>query len=142
MDITYRITNSSTRPETVQINGLVRRDDLVTTVLTITSPLISLGAGETKTVNVSRDWSDPALWWPDQPTLYQVQSHVVLDQKVVDTETRRFGFREFWIVGNQYYLNGVRINLFGDYQTFGDSFYTSPDLYTPENWPGTVDKIK
>lgn len=142
LDVTYRIVNGSTQPKTVQINGLIRRDGSAATVVTVTSPPISLSAGETKTVNTSDDWPDPDLWWPDQPALYQLESRVMSDKKTVDTETRRFGFREFWIVGNQYYLNGVRTNLFGDYQTFGDSFYTSPDLYTPENWPATVDKIK
>jgi beta-galactosidase len=66
-------------------------------------------AGESTAV-LSFDWYDPRLWDYQQPNLYDMRLHVEgggLD----DVYVQRFGFREFWIDGRQFYLNGTRYPL-------------------------------
>lgn len=58
---------------------------------------------------VSWDWADPRLWDLGEPNLYTLQLHVQGDG-IDDTYSQRFGFREFWIDGRDFYLNGRRVN--------------------------------
>ena len=58
-------------------------------------------------------WHDPKLWDLDQPNLYTATVEL-LDSagKVLDVTTpTEFGFREFWIQGQDFMLNGKRIHL-------------------------------
>ncbi len=103
---------------------------------------VNLAPGERRVVTLSEAWVNPELWFPDRPSLYLLKSRISASGVVVDEETRRFGFREIWVEGNQFRFNGIRVNLFGDYQVFGDTWYTQPVIHKPENWPATVDKIK
>ncbi len=59
------------------------------------------------------DWADARLWDLDQPNLYTLDLTVtdVDSGKVVDHLQQRFGFREFWIDGKHFMLNGSRFNL-------------------------------
>lgn len=56
-------------------------------------------------------WEHPVLWDLDSPFLYQYQSLVYISGHLVDSYCQTFGFREFWIEGRNFYLNGARINL-------------------------------
>jgi hypothetical protein len=133
VDYTLRNAGSAVRTVSVAAEGGPVR---------LRSTPITLKAGETRTVTATAAWPGGQLWWPDQPTLHLLKSRVVEGVTTVDEETRRFGFREIWIEGNQFRFNGIRANLFGDYQVFGDTWYTKPEIHTPENWPATVDRIK
>ncbi|MGE5598199.1 MAG: sugar-binding domain-containing protein, partial [Bacteroidota bacterium] len=64
---------------------------------------------------ISEDaWADAVLWEPEHPHLYVLQSRLVMDGRPADELETRFGFREFWIEGNRFKLNGVTRNLRGD----------------------------
>jgi beta-galactosidase len=54
------------------------------------------------------------LWSIDQPTLYTIQISLIQDNRTIDSDSSRFGFRtaEFRPDGG-FYLNGERIKLFG-----------------------------
>ena len=56
-----------------------------------------------------RPWKDPKLWSPEHPNLYWYKLEVLGDgDKVLDsTLPKRLGFREFWIEGGDFFLNGV-----------------------------------
>ncbi|MGQ9731414.1 MAG: glycoside hydrolase family 2 TIM barrel-domain containing protein [Candidatus Zipacnadales bacterium] len=58
-------------------------------------------------------WEDPKLWDIDQPNLYTLL--LMLrdeDGKLIDQITPiRFGFREFWIEGKDFRLNGTPVHL-------------------------------
>lgn len=141
--VEYTVRNASTRPRTVRIEAQVTREKGGRRELTFASPRVALAPGEVKTVRVEQTWRRPALYWPDDPVLHHLASAVVEDGRSVDRETRRFGFREIELRGNQFYWNGVRANLYGDYQVFGDTWYLdSAKWHSPEAWPATVDKIK
>ena len=67
-------------------------------------------AKPTQTVTVSWPWTNPRLWDVDQPNLYTLRL-TVTGAGVDDQYNQVFGFREFWIEGRQFYLNGSVIHL-------------------------------
>lgn len=136
------LTNTTAKARTVRLEAQAVLASNDSDKVSFTGPTVTLAAGETRVVQAVFDWENPKLWWPDDPRLYHLKSRLLEGEAVPDEETRRFGFREIWISGNQFRLNGIRINLFGDYQTVGDRHYTTPEIYWPERWPETVDKIK
>ncbi|MBD5780040.1 hypothetical protein IEN85_11115 [Pelagicoccus sp. NFK12] len=58
-------------------------------------------------------WQDPKLWSPNNPHLYVLRAVLETDQgkDILDT---RFGFREFWIEGTSFLLNGIPTRLRGE----------------------------
>lgn len=70
----------------------------------------AVDAKPTQTVTVSWPWTNPRLWDVDQPNLYTLRL-TVTGAGVDDQYNREFGFREFWIEGRQFYLNGTVIHL-------------------------------
>jgi beta-galactosidase len=58
-------------------------------------------------------WGDPKLWDLDQPNLYQLSVRLLdAHGNVLDETTPiTFGFREFWIEGRDFMLNGKRFHL-------------------------------
>lgn len=104
---------------------------------------VSLAPRERKTVSLVERWDDPQLYWPDDPALYLLRSRLLDGGDTVDEETRRFGFREIEIRGTQIYWNGVRANLYGDYQSMDqDGYHNKSSDISPEGWPAQIDKIK
>jgi len=58
-------------------------------------------------------WENPRLWMPHDPYLYTLEV-TLRDQKtknVLDTRRVSFGFREIWIDGENFVLNGKRLFL-------------------------------
>jgi hypothetical protein len=151
LTVDYTLLNADTVTRTVSLSSDAVSADAVSADATRAAgkdveknlqATVTLAPGERKTVRVSEAWAEPTLYWPDCPALYHLSTSLRDGNTIVDTETRRFGFREIWIEGNQFKWNGIRINLYGDYQSVGDAFYTKPELYHPKNWPATVDQIK
>ncbi|HEY9665347.1 MAG TPA: sugar-binding domain-containing protein, partial [Coleofasciculaceae cyanobacterium] len=56
------------------------------------------------------DWPNPRLWDFGQPNLYTLQLFV-RGSGIDDEYNQPFGFREFWIEGRKFYLNGTEIRL-------------------------------
>jgi beta-galactosidase len=67
----------------------------------------TLDAGAEATLPVSGKWTDPQLWWPDQPNLYSLRTTVSVDGRPVDVSSTTFGFREWTIDGKDFKLNGL-----------------------------------
>ncbi len=67
-------------------------------------------AKPTQTVTVSWPWRNARLWDVDQPELYTLRL-TVTGAGVDDQYNQEFGFREFWIEGRQFFLNGTVIHL-------------------------------
>lgn len=70
-------------------------------------------------------WKNPHLWSPDDPYLYTMIFRLEKNNKVVDKTDFPFGFREFWVEGTNFYLNGkifnIRTNHFNYGSTYGDA---------------------
>ena len=58
-------------------------------------------------------WPNPKLWSPDHPNLYVLRTTLKSEQGTDVLETR-FGFREFWVEGQSFMLNGTPIRLRGE----------------------------
>jgi hypothetical protein len=143
MQVDYTLRNTTTEPQQVTLVADAVRADSGAIDLTLTSEPLTLAPGETRVLTLAAPFAQPALYWPDDPKLYHLSSRLVRDGATLDRETRRFGFREITIRGNQFFWNGIRANLYGDYQVFGDTWYVdSAKLHTPEAWPATADRIK
>ncbi|HEY5480356.1 MAG TPA: beta-galactosidase, partial [Verrucomicrobiae bacterium] len=70
---------------------------------------VVISAG-TQAFAVSWPWADPRLWDVGQPDLYTLRLKVK-GAGLDDEYNQKFGFREFWIEGRQFYLNGTVIHL-------------------------------
>jgi len=81
---------------------------------------LTVPAGTEKTLDLTADWKDPRLWWPDDPRLYWVVTKLSVDGEVVDVERTRFGFREWTWEGHLFRLNGVKWQLWADCDYGGD----------------------
>lgn len=70
------------------------------------SEAFDLPAGGTREVELSVGWDAPALWSPEQPTLYELRTGLRTDGGLADEAATRFGFREVWIEWHRILLNG------------------------------------
>jgi beta-galactosidase len=69
-----------------------------------------VSAQETQTLALSWPWADPRLWDVSHPNLYTLRLSVK-GAGLDDQYNQEFGFREFWIEGRQFLLNGTEIHL-------------------------------
>ncbi|MCX8083166.1 MAG: hypothetical protein N3D17_07260 [bacterium] len=78
---------------------------------------VDIGPGEERYIDMSGYWHNPVLWGIGgeygNPELYTLSTKIMEGKKVLDERTDRFGFREFWIEGFNFYLNGKKIFLQG-----------------------------
>ena len=96
----------------------------------------SVDAAGTTSVTFTTPWPDPKLWQPDSPHLYQMEVRLSADGKEMDLSRERFGFREFWIEGAKFILNGARVNCLATARP-GLS-----ELFTREEVQRTIDTIR
>lgn len=82
------------------------------TVLELPPQTVTLPAGSTQSVALICSWKDPRLWSLDQPNLYTLRTSLETDAGKDEVDAR-FGFREFWTDGPDFYLNGTKIHLLG-----------------------------
>lgn len=139
--VEYTLVNNGTQARTVTVAGSIAAEQGGGTGPSLTSSAVSLAAGETKTVTASADWNTPMLWQPGSPHLYLLTSQVRENTTVLDRQTQRFGFREVWIAGNQYMLNGTRMNLRGNSTNWHwPMYYDNEDAYLEDKFPSFVQK--
>jgi len=75
---------------------------------------VRLAPGEVTEVRWERAWPEAHLWSPDDPYLYRLTVQVKTPAGALLKEfRRRMGFRDFWIEGRDFVLNGKRIHLRG-----------------------------
>lgn len=71
----------------------------------------NLIAKDTQTIKLAFDWANARLWDLDKPNLYTLKLKIDAKNSINDVYAQEFGFREFWIDGKYFYLNGTQINL-------------------------------
>ena len=59
-------------------------------------------------------WPDPILWDLENPFLYWFTTEIAAGGELLDRRSVRFGFREFWIEGPHFLLNGHKVRLMGE----------------------------
>jgi len=71
---------------------------------------VGVDAKEVQTVTLSWPWANPRLWDVGQPNLYTLRLKVK-GAGLEDEYDQGFGFREFWVEGRKFFLNGTEIRL-------------------------------
>lgn len=89
---------------------------------------VAVEAQEVQTVTLSWPWTNPRLWDVGQPNLYTLR--LTAQGAGLDDEYEQgFGFREFWIDGRKFFLNGTEIRLrqgcfyYGQRPQVGENFW-------------------
>ena len=67
----------------------------------------TLAAGKEQTLHLDEPWSNPKLWWPDEPNLYKLRTTVMISG-LADVSDTEFGFREWTSDGPDFLLNGLK----------------------------------
>ncbi len=109
------VVNGDTKSRTFYVRNFVT-DASGAIVLTFDAGWQTLSAGTSHTYSFAAQWTSPHCWIPEDPYLYTIHT-VIYDQDkstVVDWKKTKFGFKEFWVSGTQFYLNGQKAFLRGD----------------------------
>jgi len=83
---------------------------------------VGVPPGQSKRVTLSAPFRAARVWSPDDPHLYEL---VVTQQAPLDTVSVGFGFREVWLKGRQFVLNGSPIRLRSCWGHKGEWHYTA-----------------
>ncbi|OGV68646.1 MAG: hypothetical protein A3K19_14875 [Lentisphaerae bacterium RIFOXYB12_FULL_65_16] len=118
-----QVRNSGDKDAATVLRPVVR--DAETQALALEERKLTAPPGQTVTAEWTVSWKDARLWWPSDPHLYALRLEVTADGTVTDRTDTRFGFREFWIDGTDYRLNGRVFRLRGQ--------VCAPNFETPEN---------
>ncbi|MEX0325158.1 MAG: glycoside hydrolase family 2 protein [Puniceicoccaceae bacterium] len=121
LTVISEIHNASTEERTVNLQLTVaewaRGDEPFgkTPVLELPIHTVAIAAGETRTIELTVPWQEAKLWQPEAPNLYWLCSRLVEGETTRDQVAERFGFREVWIEGPDFILNGYPIHFFSDW---------------------------
>jgi len=83
--------------------------------LEIPEQAVTVAAGESATVEITVAWTEPKLWQPESPNLYWLRTILEVAGVETDRTAERFGFREVWIEGPNFLLNGFPVHFFSDW---------------------------
>ena len=142
--VDYEVINASSVKQEFEITGEITERPGKNQLPDLRSSKIVLKPGEKRRVTVVSGWRDPEPWTPETPHLYLLTSRIVSNQKTIDQEQRRFGFREIWIDGTRLMLNDNRLNLRGtSINTHGQGYNNGRYKYiTTETFNQTVDRLQ
>lgn len=107
--VDYTLGNLSAEAATVSLGAQV--EDQGNVALTLPSRSVTIPAGEQAAATLQAPWADARHWSHEDPYLYHLRTTLTRGEQVVDDLRTRFGFREFWVEGPRFYLNGARVNL-------------------------------
>ncbi len=103
--VDYTLANDSAADVEVELRAAVEDDGK--DVLRVGPAKVSVPAEGTATATLREPWPEAHLWSHVDPYLY----HLRTELSSGDVERTRFGFREFWVEGHRFYLNGTPVNL-------------------------------
>jgi beta-galactosidase len=107
--VEYVLENQSAVEVTVDLAARV--DDQGQERLALPPATVAIPPGATATAALEAPWSDPRCWSFEDPYLYHLDTTLNARAQTVDQVRTRFGFREFWVDGSHFVLNGNRVNL-------------------------------
>lgn len=107
--VEYTIANAGPAAATASLGAAV--EEAGQTPLRLAPVTVTVPAGGETRATLEAPWPSPHLWSPADPHLYFLVTRLEQGGQAVDELRTRFGFREFWVEGSRFYLNGARINL-------------------------------
>lgn len=133
LDVDCELLNASAAPAQLDLRLTVQewRTGRPTTA-NLPAQQIQLAPGERRTVSVATDWSPARPWSPEHPELHVLGAELA-GEGAGDVYDQRFGFREFWIEGGQFVLNGTHAFLgFGWKDDWKEIYYSRhAPIYAP-----------
>jgi hypothetical protein len=136
LTLEYRLANMGPADRTVTLLPQVL--DAGQVVKALARAQVSVPAGGTATVKVEAPWADPRLWWPDDPHLYVLQTELQPDAGTPDRHLERFGFRELWIDGIDFVLNGTPIKIRSQWASSASGIWQAFGFWEPEKRLETI----
>lgn len=109
--VTLTLRNDDSQARTVRVAPQVW--DAGKTTFALEAREVAVPPTGTATVQWTRLWPNARLWWPADPHLYDLRTEVRQGAALTDLHHTRFGFREFWVDGTDYRLNGRIFRLRG-----------------------------
>ncbi len=106
------IVNSDDESRNVELAARVLDEDVP--VLSWKYVSVSIQSMDTVEVELEQVWRDPVFWQPGNPYFYYMDCQLKQNNYSLGGRQDRFGFKEFWIDGKYFMLNGNRCNLRGD----------------------------
>lgn len=127
------IVNDGTQSQQVEVVHSILNKEGKEIKRNVSRQVLSAGASANISATIN-NISNPQLWSPEQPYLYQVKSSLMIDGKVVDEQVNHLGFRwfsfdadkGFSLNGEKYILKGT--NRHQDFKDRGDAL-TDADHY-------------
>lgn len=101
------VANETDTEQSIKIRSAVFDCQSGARVLELPEAGLLLKPRKSAKLTLAQDWPNPMLWSHLTPNLYDLRIEIVGH----DMCATRFGFREFQIKGDGFYLNGKRINL-------------------------------
>ena len=110
LTLQYRVVNKSGADQEVLLTPTIL--DQGQPFKTLDAHAIKVKAGASETLTVTADWPKGAkLWQPGQPYLYALQTDLKPSSGAADRHVQRFGFKDIWIDGISFIVNGVRMKI-------------------------------
>lgn len=114
IEVELELKNDSSQPASGSVDlQVVNWPDGTAADLNLEPVSFEIEPGQTLVKTINEPWASPRLWSPEHPNLYVLHSTVQSGESY-ETVSTRFGFREFWIDGKQFVLNGIPIRLRGE----------------------------
>ena len=71
------------------------------------SAMLSLEEHERKVITIKHKWGNAEYWSPEKPKLFKLVISIAKDGEIIDSLCKTFGFREVWLDGYKFILNGM-----------------------------------
>jgi hypothetical protein len=113
------ISNQSGQPGDFSISAVIEDKGKIVKEYDIQT--ISLAGDEHKSILFKTKWDAAHYWSHDDPYLYNLVIDVYQKENKVDEIRFPFGFREYWIEGTDFYLNGKQFKIRRNHFNYGDS---------------------
>lgn len=125
IDIEITIRNESSAVQKVLAEEYV--EDNKERLFSFEGQAATIGPKSEKIIRISKAWTSPKLWEPGSPYLYELVTIIkeTGNDGIIDKKRTRFGFREFWINGRDFILNGKKIVLRANSDPFYVSYWTN-----------------
>lgn len=107
IEVKYILRNLGKAPCSPTLRAAVQDGD--EEALHLGEELVTVPAGGMAEHTLRKAWPNAKLWAPDSPHLYYLESALHVGPRLVDADSTRFGFREFWTDGIHFVLNGTRV---------------------------------
>ncbi|MBI9016326.1 MAG: glycoside hydrolase family 2 [Phycisphaerae bacterium] len=105
------LANENNSKTSVSVRASLLKNKTSQPLLTKTIDNIKVEDFKNQTININVP--NPDKWDPEHPNLYYLQCDLIADNKVIETVTQRFGFRQVEIRSKEVFVNGQPIKLRG-----------------------------